>query len=159
MSTHRAPRRRRPGGGDPFQGEPRADTQWFAALAEDEEPEPWERGVTAASPATLATDVAALSERVAALEDCLVWEVAAAQTARRELSELRGRLDELAGPGDFTPPAADPPAPFPGPARADDAARSAEDAARRARREVVEGLRASVRAAGRLLEGRRVGPR
>jgi len=107
-------------------------------------------GVTSASSAQVATDLAALAERVAALEDCLVWEVAAGQTARRETAELRARLDELAAaaPAPAAAVEVEPvPGPPPGPA--------AEDDRRLARRDVVEGLRTSMRAAGRLLDGRR----
>lgn len=107
------------------------------------------------SSAQLATDLAALAERVAALEDCLVWEVAAGQTARRETAELRERLDALeastAAPDIVEDDRASvPPAPMPG---------LDLDDAHRARAAVLEGLRASVRAAGRLLEARRTGPR
>ncbi|MGH9181826.1 MAG: hypothetical protein ACRDY5_08945, partial [Acidimicrobiales bacterium] len=158
----RAPRRRRPGDRAGLEaGAVGEDALWLAALRDDDVPEAWERGVTDASGAGLVTDLAALSERVAALEDCLVWEVASGQTIRRELAELQARLDEL----DRAPAAAvagavagaatvggtdEPPHPEP--------ADSGEEA-RQARREVVEGLRASVRAAGRLLDGRRPGTR
>lgn len=144
----RAQRRRRLDDLLPEQGG--EDSQWLASLRGDEGagPDEWEGGVAAAASSQLAGEVAALAERVTALEDCLVWEVAASQTARRETAELRARLDKLTrGAGE--------PELRPAPRRAS----PHQGGPRRPGHEVVDGLRASVRAAGRLLDGRRTGPR
>ncbi|MEO6120911.1 MAG: hypothetical protein ABIW46_00180 [Acidimicrobiales bacterium] len=127
-----------------------ADAKWLAALGDDDEPEAWEAGVAVTSTAAMATDVAELAARVAALEDCLVFEVAAGQTAQRHLAEMRARLDVLEGAS---------PAPEV-PNRVENERVSHPSSLRGSVVEpVVDGLRSSVRAAGRLLEGRRAGPR